>query len=773
MQAIPLAIILLVVTIIALAVSGHLAIVVIGIGLPLGLCVLIYIAIKNHVPKAPAPVIPSFAISTEVANERAIAANFPNTDDFAISYAKRLVQAWEHQLPSFPLFQEMVEVASEIYEQEQLHNPIPPVSSSDPIAIGRYKDSLARHMRKIADAPATIGLFTDALTRSFRSLRDALPVSALRHRADLEAQFDSAQAAMSVRTIDVVADLPHLVYDVAIAFYTDEIADIHLFETLKTQLNRNDITASGDTGRYVRPWEHRGTRRQIVDMYLGATPLHDLFDTQFPLTLHDESRFAGHWILSPPGRGKTTLLHAMVMEDIGKPDACLILIDSKGDFIDPIRKLSAIQDRLIVIDPDPSNPVAINPLDIAHANIAQSVDLLEYLFASLLEFKMTAMQTTLFRSVLRALVTGFPNPNLETFRDLLANGYEKYNEYIQRLPLDLRDFFVNDFNEKNYSDRRREVLQRLRLLLDNETMRAMLTAANTRFHIGEAMDSGKIVIINNSKARLGDQGAEFFGRFFIAQVLAAAQQRSTRRSGDKPPVYFYIDECQNVIARDEKIPTILDECRSQNIALIMAHQRTRQISSENVLDALSNCAIRFANSDEEARQLAPRLRTSPEFLQSLRRGEFAAFVRDEITEAIAVSVNRVDFSKHEAITARDAVLIQERMRRDYGIPLQIGLDTADTHQAPPPPSSAEERAAETPEAGDKSPTPDQSQFADGTDTAAATDDRARPASAGRDSSATPQAGSTTGTQRPQAKRQRPRANDKPTTRQSEAATDWE
>src|SRR5262249_28889185 len=151
--------------------------------------------------------------------------------------------------------------------------------------------------------------------------------------------------------------------------------------------------------------------------------------------------------------------------------------------------------------------------------------------------------------------TGFPNPTLETFRDLLANGYEKYSEYIRKLPLDLRDFFENDFNEKNYADRRREALQRLRLLLDNETMRAMLTAANTRLHIGEATDTGKIVVINNSKARLGDQGAEFFGRFFIAQVLAAAQQRSTRRAGEKPPVYFYIDECQNVISRDEKIPT--------------------------------------------------------------------------------------------------------------------------------------------------------------------------------------------------------------------------
>src|SRR6185437_396821 len=247
--------------------------------------------------------------------------------------------------------------------------------------------------------------------------------------------------------------------------------------------------------------------------------------------------------------------------------------------------------------------------------------------------------------------------------DLLSNGYENYHEYIRKLPLDLQDFFYKDFNERTYVDRRREVLQRLRLLLDNETMRAMLLASSTRFRIGEAMDTGKIVIINNSKARLGDQGSEFFGRFFIAQVLAAAQQRSTRPATEKPPVYFYIDECQNVIARDEKIPTILDECRSQNIALIMAHQRTKQIESANVLDALSNCAIRFANSDEEARFLSSRLRTSEEFLQSLSRGRFAAFVRDLTPHAVAVSVNRVDFSNYDQLSQRERTALEERMRK--------------------------------------------------------------------------------------------------------------
>jgi hypothetical protein len=143
-------------------------------------------------------------------------------------------------------------------------------------------------------------------------------------------------------------------------------------------------------------------------------------------------------------------------------------------------------------------------------------------------------------------------------------------------------------------------------------------------------------------------------------------------------VYFYIDECQNVIARDEKIPTILDECRSQNIALIMAHQRTQQITSADVLDALSNCAIRFANSDEEARYLAPRLRTSPDFLQQLGRGKFAAFVRDSTSAAVAVSVNRVEFGTRGVLSSAERNVLAERMRAEYGTPRQI------TSTSPPP-----------------------------------------------------------------------------------------
>ena len=65
----------------------------------------------------------------------------------------------------------------------------------------------------------------------------------------------------------------------------------------------------------------------------------------------------------------------------------------------------------------------------------------------------------------------------------------------------------------------------------------MLSAPSTRFTFDDALDSGKIVIINNSKERLGDQGAEFFSRFFVAQLLATTQRRPQHQ---KKPVYCYI-----------------------------------------------------------------------------------------------------------------------------------------------------------------------------------------------------------------------------------------
>jgi hypothetical protein len=196
--------------------------------------------------------------------------------------------------------------------------------------------------------------------------------------------------------------------------------------------------------------------------------------------------------------------------------------------------------------------------------------------------------------------------------------------------------------------------------MTNPVIKQMFSALKTKLDIGKEMDAEKIILIDNSKQRLNEEGAEFFGRFFIALVLAAAEQRSGRKQSEKRPCFFYIDECRNVIRRDEKISTILDECRSQKIGMILAHQRTTQITNSNVLDALANCAIRMANSDDEAKYLADKLRSDTDSLRSLPRGTFATYVRDLTSSALALKVPYVDLSKLPRMSAAEQRALRDR-----------------------------------------------------------------------------------------------------------------
>jgi hypothetical protein len=384
------------------------------------------------------------------------------------------------------------------------------------------------------------------------------------------------------------------------------------------------------------------------------------------LELPEETRFAGHWIIAPPGRGKTTLLHTLVMEDLQR-DAALVIIDSKGDLINPIKNLASVNERLIIIEPDPESAFALNPLDVSGGSAAHAVSLIEYIMAGLLDAKFTGLQSTLFRNAVPAIIEAFDNPTLDTFKEVMVKGLSA--EALNQVNPHARRFFEDretGFHSKTYDGTRKEVVWRLDYLLTNPVLRSMFSAAHTKLDMGKEMDAGKVIIINNSKAILDDDGAEFFGRFFIALIARAAQQRAGRRTEQKKPCYVFIDECQSVIAKDTRITTLLDECRSQKIALILAHQRTAQLTPP-VLDAVANCAIRMANSDDDARQLAPKLRTTPEMLQSLNRGEFATFVRDTTPTAVVLKIEKIDFSQFEQLSLSELQAHREKMRQQWGV----------------------------------------------------------------------------------------------------------
>lgn len=482
-------------------------------------------------------------------------------------------------------------------------------------------------------------------------------------------------STFTVPLYDMMRDGGDVVSGITGTLMADGLIQCGLFSELQDRLYENVCEATGiapytDTKRpLVTADKSDLPAAKLLQTYLAGTPFLDLFLTPIPFSIPQETRFSGHWIVAPQGRGKTVLLSSMFEADI-KNNASIIVMDSKGELINPIKGMKEIADRLVLIEPDADFPIALNPMDLPRASLINTIAVLEYVFDALLEAKFTTLQQALFRNVLPAIMTGIPNPTLDTFKNVILHGFPQ--EHFSQIELRHQTFF-NDketgFHSKTYKETRNQIVWRLDYLMSNDVMRAIFSAPKTKFDLGKEMDAGKIIVINNSAAILEDDGVEFFGRFFVALLLAAARQRSNRPQHEKLPCFCYIDEAHLVIRRDQKIASIIQQCRSQNIALILAHQEMQQIKSPDVLGALANCAIRMANSDDEAKELAPKLRTTPEFLQSLDVGTFATFVRDmKLQSALALKIPYTDLTKLPQMTSAEQQAIRDKMRSQYSNP---------------------------------------------------------------------------------------------------------
>src|SRR5579862_216628 len=539
----------------------------------------------------------------------------------------------------------------QLLENETIYCPTLP--SFDPQSSPNYQNLVLRPLLTEAEqfyteASHIIADVFNTFTIFFTALFQRLPDSAF---------ATTPSATMMLPLIEIMpdsADAIHKTIGLFMGAAVETPKAPRRFVQLQQTFSANCIVASSgkreitSIEQLVTPAEFAKshTLTEVAQTYLANTPFLDLFTMGVPFVIPEETRFSGHWIVAAQGRGKTTLLHTLVMEDL-KKDACVILIDPKGELIEPISKLKMIQDRLVIIDP--SKQLALNPLDVPKRNMRSAVSQLEYIFGALLQGALTPKQSSFFRAVLRSLLIALPNPTLEDFRQIVTNGKSHLREVIPTLPKDLQDFYNIEFSQ--YDGTRSEIMWRLRIVMENDTVNKILNAAKSEINIGRDMDAGKVIIINNSWALLDPDGSEFVGRFFVAQVWAAATQRSLRPASQKKPCFLYIDEAHAVIRNDEKIAAIIDQCRSQKIALILAHQRLDQIEDKNVMSALSNCAIKYANVEpSDAASMARHLYTQPEKLR-LPLGSFAAYVRDLTTEPIVLKVTPVDFSQYETFTA--------------------------------------------------------------------------------------------------------------------------
>lgn len=592
--------------------------------------------------------------------QRSVSANFPDADAFMEAYADRFLAAVRDDLPAYRIYHAMMSIAQSLYTDENLNNPLSPLPAANTIEEGRYRDQLIANQRKTADAPRTLDVINATLGKCYLDFIAALPPIA----KSTPAEFGTCGEAEPFATfplIDVLPDAATFVTALILPFFKDDVEQLGLFAGLRRHLGRNLHAASGveypaPSQKLIMPDKHKGTAREIVSAYLGNTPFEVLFYAPIPFSFTDAHRFEHTHIIAGSGHGKTQLLQHLILNDLRRPDPpSLIVVDSQGEMLHKIQQLEIFKehpDRLIIIDPEQYSP-ALNMFDTANARAAGYselhreqlqagvIELYNYIFASIAA-EMTSRQSTAFAFVAR-LMLSIPGATIHTLRELMEDPaasieHSPFRDAIEALQPTARAYFQNQFFTKRYSDLKQQIARRLYGVLSVPAFDRMFSAPQNKLDMFEAMQGGKVVLVNTSKSLLKSDASALFGRYMIALVIRAVYERVA--SPHRHPAFLMVDEASEYF--DDNIQMLLEQARKFNVGLVLAHQHLDQLSTSLRSAIAANTAIKLAGgvNDRDARALAADMRTTAEFISSMKKRqrstEFACYVRNYTANALCL-----------------------------------------------------------------------------------------------------------------------------------------
>jgi hypothetical protein len=138
----------------------------------------------------------------------------------------------------------------------------------------------------------------------------------------------------------------------------------------------------------------------------------------------------------------------------------------------------------------------------------------------------------------------------------------------------------------------------------------------------------------------------------------------------------------------------LEQARKFNVGQVLAHQHLDQLSMGLRSAISANSSIKLAGgvNDRDARLLSPDMRTSAEFITSMRKSahstQFACYVRNYTTNALQLEIPFGSLESAERMSASEqAALLAENERR-YAVGRDEPRPSA-TEPDTPRPSAAE------------------------------------------------------------------------------------
>ncbi len=335
----------------------------------------------------------------------------------------------------------------------------------------------------------------------------------------------------------------------------------------------------------------------------------------FGIRMDDRRRHM--YIVGKTGMGKSELLKTLAIQDIQNGKG-IAFIDPHGDpvedLFDHIPK-ERIKDVIYVNPADLNYPIAFNVMEQVDSDKRHLVaDGVLNVFKKIwVDLWSSRMEYILNNTILALLET--PDATLLGINRMLAD--KKYRSYVVSNITDpvVKAFWTQEFagyTERFAAEATPAIQNKIGQFTSSALVRNIVGQPKSTIDMRKAMDEGKILLVNISKGRIGEEASRLLGALIITKIQLAAMSRVDTPEPERRDFILTVDEFQNFATAS--FANILSEARKYHLSLIIAHQYIAQMEEE-VRDAVFGnvgTIISFRVGAEDAELLEKEL--APEFM---------------------------------------------------------------------------------------------------------------------------------------------------------------
>lgn len=318
-----------------------------------------------------------------------------------------------------------------------------------------------------------------------------------------------------------------------------------------------------------------------------------------------KDRLSHMYILGKTGTGKTTLLKNMLISDIEAGNG-LAVIDPHGDLAESLLDFipkERIKDTIYLNPADQDFPFGFNPLENIdpqnrHLIASNLISVLKKIWHDSWGPRMEYI----LRNALLTLLE-YPGSTLLDLQQILSDK-DFRNLVLQKIQsVQIKDFWQKEFEKYSAhlkSEAVSPIQNKVGQFLTAPILRNIFAQEKSALNFRQVIDEGKIVIVNLSKGKIGEDMCTLVGSLFTTSFELAALSRSDIPEDQRKPFYLYIDEVQSFITGS--FANMLSESRKYRLGLILAHQYLEQLDEDirHSLFGNSGSVISFRLGQEDA-----------------------------------------------------------------------------------------------------------------------------------------------------------------------------